>query len=51
VKDHIREMMTCWMKTIEVKVNKVGENDEGTVIDERFPTQVFPVIRGKGMEY
>ena len=50
VKDHIREMVTCWMNSINFKVDKMGEYSDGAVVDEGFPTQFSPVIRSKRLE-
>jgi hypothetical protein len=36
VKNHVRKMVTCREKSIKLAINTVGENSDGTVIDERF---------------
>jgi len=47
VKNHIGKMVACGVKSMELEVNKVGDNSDGTVVDEGFPSQFTPVIRGK----
>ena len=49
VENHIGEMMSPRIKSVECKIYKMRENGNGAVVNEGFATQFSPVICGKGV--
>jgi hypothetical protein len=49
VENHIGEMMSPRLESVECGINKMRENGNRTVVNEGFAAQFSPVIGGKGV--